>query len=449
MTDFSVDLAAEQIVDRRSREHFQEVLSSYTVNNLRSAAVMLWTVVVCDLVYKLQELRDAEGDQAAKAILADVAAQQQQNPTSPAWEADLLEQVRKRTMLLDAAEYTQLAHLQKVRHLSAHPVLGAADLLYRPNRETMRAAIRNAMEAVLLKPAVFSKGAVDALLEDLESRRDALPDHGSLRRYLEARFVPAGTPAAVEDAMFQRLWTVAFKAADSRAAANRTINVRALRVLHERRPAETRAHVQANAAAYSRVGTGARLQALSRFLGLHPLLFAPLTAAAKEPLTQLAASEVNERAYAWYLSQTPAAHVDALANALASALAEGHRDAVARKERSPDLRDKTWRRLLDAATAAGLRPQALRVGVDQYVRSRSFDEADRRFAQYVAPHVEEYDAAVVRALLDGIEANGETRNRWRAGAEHLRVLNAGRRVLGAAFDDAQYPQFLADFTERE
>ncbi len=73
MENFSIELAADKISEPRTREYFQEVLNSYTSSNYRSAVVMLWTVVICDLIYKLQDLRDIYNDTIAQSILDHIA----------------------------------------------------------------------------------------------------------------------------------------------------------------------------------------------------------------------------------------------------------------------------------------------------------------------------------------------------------------------------------------
>src|SRR4051812_34230582 len=132
MSSFSIDLAADRIIDPRTRSYFDEVARSYANECFRSALVMLWTVVVCDLVYKLQSLRDLYADAAAGKLLEDVEQKRLANPNSPDWEIYLLEEISKRTKMLETSEFVQLQNLQKLRHLSAHPVLTAADLLFRP-----------------------------------------------------------------------------------------------------------------------------------------------------------------------------------------------------------------------------------------------------------------------------------------------------------------------------
>ena len=51
-----------QIQDPRTAEYFSEVLSYYYTGNLRSAVVMLYATVICNLVYKLEDLKNIYSD---------------------------------------------------------------------------------------------------------------------------------------------------------------------------------------------------------------------------------------------------------------------------------------------------------------------------------------------------------------------------------------------------
>ena len=53
LDEYSIEQRASQIFDARSREYFSEVLSCYTAGKYRSAVVMLRSVVVCDLLFKI------------------------------------------------------------------------------------------------------------------------------------------------------------------------------------------------------------------------------------------------------------------------------------------------------------------------------------------------------------------------------------------------------------
>ncbi len=96
MSDFSIEMASDKIIDARSRKYFEEVLQSCNTGCFRSAVVMLWSVVVCDLLFKLDELSTAYGDAIAQSILKDIEKLRISNPKSPDWEWALVEQINKK-----------------------------------------------------------------------------------------------------------------------------------------------------------------------------------------------------------------------------------------------------------------------------------------------------------------------------------------------------------------
>lgn len=63
-----IDKLKQQIQDGRTREYFDEVLSCYYSGNYRSTIVMLYATVICDIVYKLDELVTVYGDTRAQKI---------------------------------------------------------------------------------------------------------------------------------------------------------------------------------------------------------------------------------------------------------------------------------------------------------------------------------------------------------------------------------------------
>lgn len=71
-----IEKLQSQIQDSRTAEYFGEVLSCYYSGNLRSAIVMLYSTVICDLVYKLDELKNVYGDNGATQILQELEERQ-------------------------------------------------------------------------------------------------------------------------------------------------------------------------------------------------------------------------------------------------------------------------------------------------------------------------------------------------------------------------------------
>lgn len=79
LDEYSIKQRATQIFDVCSKEYFFEVLSCYSADNHRSAVVMLWSTVICDLLFKFQHLVDLYGDTKAKGFLAEIGQMRQNN----------------------------------------------------------------------------------------------------------------------------------------------------------------------------------------------------------------------------------------------------------------------------------------------------------------------------------------------------------------------------------
>ena len=153
--DYSIESSFERIQNVHTREYFQEVYQTFVNGNYRSSTVMLYSVLICDLVYKMRDLRDLYGDSKAKKILDEIESMQSRNPNSSEWESKLIEFIKDRTTLLEASDIVAIESLQKFRHLSAHPVLNNADLLFSPNRDTVKALMINILQGVLTNPPFF------------------------------------------------------------------------------------------------------------------------------------------------------------------------------------------------------------------------------------------------------------------------------------------------------
>lgn len=425
MREFSIDLAAEQISDQRTKDYFQEVLGSFINGNYRSAVVMLWSVVVADFVYKLQALRDLYQDATAISILDAIEAKQQANPTSPEWEPFLLEEINTRTHLLEAADYQHLVNLQKLRHLSAHPVLSGSNLLFSPNKETTRSLIRNALEAVLLKPPIFSKKIVGEFVLDIAAKKELLPDQKALKQYLNAKYF-GNLHTSVEHELLKALWKFCFRVSNADTDANRGINTRALHLLYERHPAELRQFIVQNAGYFSEVApNGAPLTALIEFLSECPALFGALTDAARVPLTTLANTHINLLAPSSFLSPTFSDHI-AKVSALPYAQLR-------------ELSDDNWKKLIAKGAEAGQLQQVYGLGVKIYCGSLAFDSADSHFARFISPHIAEFDIERLTQILIGIEGNNQTYWRGRATIDHPRI--AERTAAVGGIDLTAYPHF--------
>lgn len=433
MKNFSIELAAERIVDHRTREYFQEVLGSFIHGNYRSAVVMLWSVVVTDLVYKLKSLHELYQDPVADSILKDIEKKQKDSPQSPDWELLLLEEVRNRTHLLEGADYQHLINLQKLRHLSSHPVLTNADLLFSPNKETTRALIRNALEGVLLKPAFFTRKVINEFVEDLASVREILPDRKALEQYLEAKYFKSLHPS-IEHALIKTLWKFCFRISNLDTDANRTINTRTLHLLYSRNPTVFRARVAEDQGFFGAIATqGTPLKALILFLAKCPDLYGVLDKPAQILLAGFVRNDVNLSARAFFLGENFLAHLERLGQLP--------------MEQLQKLSWKTWQFLLSEGKQQGESQAVYTLGIRIYAGSRSFNEADVNYEMFIRAHIDEYDCALLNQLLEGIDGNDQTYRRGKARVDHLQI-NSKVRTTGE-IDLAKYPGFTGSLPEGE
>ncbi|UII55434.1 hypothetical protein LS684_17640 [Cytobacillus spongiae] len=140
----------EGIYHQKTKEYFEEVLSSYEHQNYRSAVVMLYTVVICELIFKLNDLKDIHNDLKAKKILEDLEADKEDNPVSPDWENNLIEKAFKEAKLLENDVYIHITTLKRYRNLSGHPVLNSIEILHRPNKELVQSLMINMLASSAL-----------------------------------------------------------------------------------------------------------------------------------------------------------------------------------------------------------------------------------------------------------------------------------------------------------
>lgn len=426
LDEYSIEQRATQIFDTRSKEYFSEVLSCYAAGNYRSAVVMLWSVVVCDLLFKLQHLVDLYGDDKAKNILAEIGKLQEDNERSPVWETKLVESVAEQTQLIDIAERENLLHLQRQRHLAAHPVVNANFQLHRPNRDTARALIRNALDGLLMKAPILSKQVVGDLVEDLAQASGILIDDKKLKAYLESKYYSRFNPE-VEKAVFKALWKFVFRLTDETCEKNRAINYSALRLLFERNPAQFRKQVEADSDYFSTIANGGDpVVCLIHFLSREASLYGLLADHAKTAIQHVADNDVTSRCLAWFTASLPE-HADLL------------RVWIVGNE-YPDIERETWDDLREISDSPEWVGTVVRLASAYYVASSNYDGADKRFNEAIRPLLPLFTLDDCIELIRGIETNGQTWERRGAYRDH-RELRTRALEIDPAVDLTEYRVF--------
>lgn len=228
--NFSIERMLEDIYNPSSKRFFTEVYQTFVNGNYRSSVVMLYSVLICDLVYKLRDLSTIYGDSKASKILQEIEEKQLSNPTSPDWEAHLIQCLGDRTYFLEPSDMVLIESLKKYRNLSAHPILTSSDLLFSPSRETVMGLIAGVLEGVLTKPPILSNKAFDHFVVDLETIKDQIVEEVGLGKYLKSKYF-LGLKEADFAKMFKSLWRLTFISDAERALKNRDVNFRAIKAM--------------------------------------------------------------------------------------------------------------------------------------------------------------------------------------------------------------------------
>ncbi|WP_201196246.1 hypothetical protein [Pseudomonas fluorescens] len=427
MQEFSLEKLSDSIYYGKTKEYYREVVSSYHNGNYRSAVVMLWSVAVCDVVYKLQGLIDIYDDPSAKSILGEMSRIQSKDWKSSAWEVQLIDDVHNKTNLIDTAEYENLRYLQKQRHLSAHPVLNKERELHSPNKETVRSLLRCVLEGVLIKPPFYSQHILKELLEDISESKSVLNSSVKVKRYVESRYLHRTTPV-VELSLFRSMWKIVFKVENEECEKNRLINLQALEVIARKNRTALVGFVQGDVDYFSNVASaGQPLDYLVYFLAQFSDLFHQLNEAARLKIKHAVSNTDVGRTVGWFAKDDLSVHGVDVENWI--------------KTDSPIFTPKQFDSLLALADSDEWQERFCSIVSTYYGASSSFDQADSRFQIAIPQYIDLFSKSALIELATKIEANSQCHDRNRSRHDYVVIKNRIEKLYGKDFDYEPFPWF--------
>ena len=215
----------ENINNKNSKLYFREIISSYYNGNYKAAITLLYSVVICDLVFKLHELKDCFNDSRSQGILSKIEQQQESNPTSPEWEKVIVDEMFASRYIIDSATKAHIEALRNERNLCAHPVLKYSLELFTPSKEAVLGHITNALIDVLTKSSLHgNKNMFEHILNDIEKNTTSFLNYKDLGRYLDSKYFNSISNKEEEYRIFKNLWKLVFKVDDEKCKKNRKIN---------------------------------------------------------------------------------------------------------------------------------------------------------------------------------------------------------------------------------
>jgi len=223
--DFILEEQIENVINKKTKEYLQEVISSYRNGNYRACIVVLYTTVIFDLLQKIVVLKEIYYDKGAEKILNDIKTQQSNNPKSPEWEGSLIENVFNETKIISAVEKEELLHLKNERNYAAHPIISIDDEkleLKHITKETASDLIRKAFEIVFLRDAILAKNIVVDVISDLNEFYKRVKTDG-LEKFLNVKYFMRMTQDK-KDVLFKSLWKFVFILNDNDCNKNRESN---------------------------------------------------------------------------------------------------------------------------------------------------------------------------------------------------------------------------------
>lgn len=438
---FNIDDCSDSVYHPKTKEYFREVVTSIKNENYRSAVVMLYSVAICDLVYKLKEAVEIYQDAQAIKILAEINQRQEKNPTSSDWEAYLIDQICDATRLLDNHEAENLKHLRRHRHLSAHPVLNQVDILFSPNPETAIAHVRNTVEGILSKGALLSGDVFGQFVEDIANEKKYLEDDQTLKRYIESKYLRPMSPL-LQNKVFKSLWRIVFKAEDTRCEENREINYRALHIMIERNYSDLIALIKAESGFFSQLSD--KIEILKKFVELvidFPEIYESLEDHAREKLNTKIRSDEHLIIRAYFLSPSVPEHFKFLADRY-------HQEEPAYYGTKYYLIRHAFihsdiKFLRDLATLKGCLSEFYDLMIEHYKHSTNFNTAEFSYDYCISPYLSAFNEEKMVSLLEAVNSNRQvhdTRRRFFS-SEIKRIKARADELLGPDFPyDKQFPE---------
>ena len=232
MEIFILEDQMEKVVNPKTKEYLEEVVSCYRNGNYRASVVVLYTTLIFDLMQKIITLKDVYNEEKAKNIYEKIKQDQMDKPSDPKWETYLINEICQQMHIISPVEKEELEHLKKERNYAAHPIVSESEELTLKSirKETAGDLIRKAFEIVFLRDAILARDINKDLVEDLNKYYLRVAEDG-FDKYLYNRYLNRMTQARKNE-LFKFLWQSVFIWNDEDCVRNRKSNLLGLIYLY-------------------------------------------------------------------------------------------------------------------------------------------------------------------------------------------------------------------------
>ncbi|CAI3937002.1 hypothetical protein [Commensalibacter communis] len=432
MDKFDIESLQENIHFKETKLYFQEVMMTYQIRAYRSAVVTLWSVAVCDIVLRLQHLIDLYNDPNAVKIVQKIKGEQNKDSKSSAWELQILEEVLKQTQLINHADFENLKYLQKQRHLCAHPILSDGLQLYKPNKETTRALIRNTLESVLSKPPFYTDKIIPTILEDLSEAQNILVKKSNVKRYIEDRYLNR-LPLEVELKLYRTLWKLTFRLDNVDCKKNRMVNLQILFILTERHPSKIYQHISEDKNYYTNISNSKNIISFLVFYlsETNRNFFLLLSESAQTIIKETCQKNDFSMLHGWFIYENLADYCKIVF-------------VYMNKNSSFIISKIYWENIFNFSDSIEWDNQVNQLMVFYYCSSPSNNIALKRYNSTILPFLDKFNnQEKIEFLLKNIELSYKLCNKETLKSSHQALRKHFEKILPKEFDFTVYPQFNA------
>lgn len=419
----------DKIYFSKTKTYFKEVLSSYSNGNFRSATVMLYSIAICDILFKLQELRDVYNDSVAIEILDSVEKTQTSSKSKSSWEKVLIDEVRQKTQLLEIQAYSNLIHLYDDRNLSAHPAMTQDYELISPSQETTIAHIKNILNEILIKPPIFIKSIMEVLLEDLKQNANMYSDD-TLTIYLRNKYFSKMTET-MKIKVFKAFWKFCFKMSDNPdCMENLMSNRRGLNVLVSENPNLFAKVIREDSSYFTVDNSDDAKFALVALLSSFPCLYLTLDETVKSVMDDYINQEINAFFGAWFKFDSLQQHLEALKK-----LAKTHSLRIALS---------TSNYVIRKYKNEGYLKELIDFFINIFGDSYNYDCADHRYETFIRPILNNMSSEQFQLLISLVSKNRQIHGRNAAFSTNTEIASYATKVLPDGFKFSDYENFKFD-----
>lgn len=388
----------------RTREYFEEVEKSFYSENYRSAIVMLYSVVISDLLYKLEELKDYYLDSTAEGILEEINKIRINNPKNSDWENKLIEKIREKTNILEPYVLTNIEDLKNVRNFSAHPSLNQNNELIKPSREKTLGLIKEMLLGIFIRPPLFIKRITDNLLEDIASKKEGfLEDKNKFKKYIEKKYFER-IPENMIISIFEDIWKITFKLENEECNDNRKINLELLILMMQENKLKIMQDMQKERDTYNNMSDNDNVKIyLIEFMYYFPEVFNYLKDEKRIEIEFCIKRNNDYKTIAYFISKNLEEHI--------------------KKLNSNNFKNKYTRELLEEKVKEeGLENLLFDQYIDIFGKSYSFNEADENFIIFIRPNLNRMQQNQIEKIVEYIDKNDQLHNRGRAKCDNNEII---------------------------